>query len=255
MGEDPVIVVDNLTVRYGNNLILDKISFSVLKKEIFIILGGSGCGKSTLMRHMIGLENPESGDVVIAGTDITKCSEDELYRVLRKIGVLFQSSALIGSMTIEENIALPIKEYADLPQSAVESMVRMKLSLVGLENYENYLPSEISGGMKKRAGLARALALNPEIVFLDEPCAGLDPITAAEIDELILDINRHTETTMIIVTHELASIFALAQRVIMLDKGTKKIIAEGVPADLKQKSENPLVYRFFNRPGMAANTI
>lgn len=245
--DKPVIIVDNVTVRYGDSLILDGINFSVYKNEIFVILGGSGCGKSTLMRHMIGLENPESGQIIIGDVDITRCSESELYSVLRKIGVLFQSSALIGSMTVGENVALPIAEYTDLTENAIASMVRLKLSLVGLENYENYLPSEISGGMKKRAGLARALALNPEILFLDEPSAGLDPVTAAEIDDLILHINHRTDTTMIIVTHELASIFAVAQRVIMLDKLSKKIIAEGSPFELKEQTQNPFVYRFFNR--------
>jgi phospholipid/cholesterol/gamma-HCH transport system ATP-binding protein len=247
MNSEPVIVVDHLTVRYGNDLILDDISFSIQKNEIFVILGGSGCGKSTLMRHMIGLENPEAGRVLIGGIDITSCSENILSAVLRKIGVLFQSSALIGSMTVGENVALPIKEYTDLPESTVAKMVKMKLSLVDLENYQNHLPSEISGGMKKRAGIARALALNPEFIFLDEPSAGLDPITAAEIDDLILHINHNTHTTMIIVTHELASIFKVAQRVIMLDKYTKKIIAEGRPQELKESNQHPLVYGFFNR--------
>lgn len=239
--------VSNLTVKYGEDLILDDISFSVAKNEIFVILGGSGSGKSTLLRHMIGLENPLSGEIFIADINITQSSEDLFFEALKKIGVLFQSSALISSMTVGENVALPIAEFTDFSKKAIERMVRMKLSLVGLENYENFLPSEISGGMKKRAGLARALALNPEILFLDEPSAGLDPITAAEIDKLILDINRQLGTTIIIVTHELASIFTVAQRVIMLDKSTKKIIAEGTPDELKNECKNPYVCSFFNR--------
>ncbi len=247
MNAEPVIDVRHLTVRYGSDLILDDISFSVYKNEIFVILGGSGCGKSTLMRHMIGLENPASGHVIVSGVDIVTSPEHELLSVLKKIGVLFQSSALIGSMTIGENVALPIREYTDLSEYAVAAMVKMKLSLVGLENYAHHLPSEISGGMKKRAGIARALALNPEFIFLDEPSAGLDPITAAGIDELILHINKATRATMILVTHELASIFKVAQRVIMLDKQSKKIIAQGSPQDLKNQHQHPLVYGFFNR--------
>lgn len=247
MIENTPVDVGHLTVRYGDELILDDLSFSVKKGEIFVILGGSGSGKSTLLRHMLGLERPESGRIIIGDTDIAECSEKEYAAALKKIGVLFQSSALLGSMTIAENVALPIIEHTALPARAVAEMVRMKLALVGLGDYEHYLPSEISGGMKKRAGLARALALNPEILFLDEPSAGLDPITAEEIDDLIIDINRRTDTTMIIVTHELASIFAVARRVIMLDKTSKKIIAEGTPLDLKDSSPNPLVRRFFSR--------
>ncbi len=242
-----IIQVEDLVVQYGNFLILDHISFSVEKGEIFGILGGSGSGKSTLLRQMVGLENPLSGHVHIDGVDIATCSEKQFHQALRNIGVLFQGSALIGSMTIGENIALPIAEFTSLSKSAIASMVRMKLSLVGLECYEDHTPAEISGGMKKRAGLARALALNPQILFLDEPSAGLDPITAAEIDELILEINRQLGTTMIIVTHELDSIFTVASQVIMLDKGTRKIIARGSPGELKTGSDNPLVRKFFQR--------
>jgi phospholipid/cholesterol/gamma-HCH transport system ATP-binding protein len=254
MIENTPVAVDHLTVRYGDDLILDDLSFSIGKGEIFAVLGGSGSGKSTLLRHMIGLERPESGRIIIGDTDIVECSETEYAAALRKIGVLFQGSALLGSMTIGENVALPILEHTALPVRAVVGMVRMKLALVGLGHYEHHLPSEISGGMKKRAGLARALALNPEILFLDEPSAGLDPITAEEIDELIIDINRRIGTTMIIVTHELASIFAVAQRVIMLDKTSKKIIAEGTPRDLRNNSLNPRVRRFFSRYGRAMGT-
>ncbi len=253
MPEKTVVRVNDVTVKYGNDLILDDIRFSVRPKEIFVILGESGSGKSTLVRHVIGLESPESGNIFIGETDITKAPEKETNKALRKIGVLFQSAALIGSMTIGENIALPISEFTNLKKSMIASIVRLKLSQVGLECYEGYLPSEISGGMKKRAGLARALALNPEILFLDEPSAGLDPVTAAGIDELILRINRDLGTTIIIVTHELASIFAVGQRVIMLDKASKKIIAEGTPNELKDKSQDPYVRQFFNRqarPGM-----
>jgi phospholipid/cholesterol/gamma-HCH transport system ATP-binding protein len=246
--------VNNLTVKYNDELILDNISFLVDRNEIFVILGGSGSGKSTLLRHMVGLENPLSGTVFIDNINITECSERQFYTALNKIGVLFQSSALISSMTVGENVALPIAEFTDFSKKSIDKMVHVKLSLVGLENYENYLPSEISGGMKKRAGLARALALNPEILFLDEPSAGLDPVTAAEIDELILDINKQLGTTIIIVTHELASIFAVAQRVIMLEKSSKSIIAEGTPEQLKNECKNPYVCRFFNRQTNTINT-
>ena len=246
MPNDAIVEVKNLTVRYRDALILDDISFSVKTGERFFIVGGSGCGKSTLMRHMIGLENPEKGRLQIAGTDITRCTDGEFKNVLRKIGVLFQSAALLGSMTVGENVALPIIEFTTLPRGTIANMVRMKLSLVGLECYEDHLPSEISGGMRKRAGLARALALNPEILFLDEPSAGLDPITAAEIDDLILHINQSMGTTLIIVTHELSSIFNLAQRLIMLEKGEKKIIAEGAPAELQDSHPHDGVRRFFN---------
>lgn len=249
MPAPPIVAVKNLTVRYNEELILDKVSFSVKTGERFVIVGGSGSGKSTLMRHMIGLENPSQGQVLINGTDMTGCTEPALHNALRQIGVLFQGSALLGSMTVGENVALPIMEFSNLPKTVIANMVRMKLSLVGLECYEDHLPSEISGGMRKRAGLARAMALNPGILFLDEPSAGLDPITAAEIDDLIRHINESMGTTMIIVTHELDSICNLAQRLIMLEKTAKGIIAEGTPAKLREESSNPLVRRFFSPRG------
>ncbi|MFO7838566.1 MAG: ATP-binding cassette domain-containing protein [Desulfosalsimonadaceae bacterium] len=252
-GRATIVEVKNLTVRYGGELVLDDISFSVHTGERFMIAGGSGSGKSTLMRHILGLENPEKGLVLIDDTDITQCQDAQLKQVLRNIGVLFQSSALLGSMTIGENVALPILEFTRLPKNAVADMVRMKLSLVGLECYEDHLPSEISGGMKKRAGLARALALNPAILFLDEPSAGLDPITAAEIDDLIQNINESMGTTMIIVTHSLESIFNLGQRLILLEKASRHIIAEGAPLDLQNHSPRPAVRHFFNARGKSGS--
>jgi phospholipid/cholesterol/gamma-HCH transport system ATP-binding protein len=245
-----IIEVRDLTARYGEDVILDGLSLTVQEGEILVILGGSGCGKSTLLRHMVGLDKPSSGKVFIDGEDITLPDEVNLQLALKKIGILFQGSALFGSMTIGENVALPMEEHICLSKPAIAGLVRMKLGMVGLSGYENHFPSEISGGMKKRAGLARALALNPKILFLDEPSAGLDPILSAEIDQLILHINRSLGTTIVIVTHELESVFTVARRVVMLDKSKKGIIAQGDPRELQEHSENELVRRFFNRqPG------
>jgi phospholipid/cholesterol/gamma-HCH transport system ATP-binding protein len=242
-----IIKVRDLVVGYGVETVLENISFDVEEGEIFIVLGGSGCGKSTLLKHMIGLMKPISGRIYIDGDNISDCDEATFKKILRKIGVLYQSTALFGSMTIAENVSLPIKEYTDLPQKSVDTLVKMKLKMVNLNGYENHLPSEISGGMRKRAGLARAMALNPKILFFDEPSAGLDPVTSVELDNLIIHLNKSLGTTMVIVTHELQSIFNVAHRVIMLDKQTKGIIAEGNPKYLKDHSGDPSVRNFFNR--------
>ena len=247
MERQTIIQVRDLVAQYGDDVILDQISFEVFEREIFVVLGGSGCGKSTLLKHLIGLIRPHSGEILIDGEDITNGDDDTLMRMFRKIGVLYQSGALFGSMTLAENVALPIQEYTDLPKKSVDLLVKMKLNLVNLDGYENHLPSEISGGMKKRAGLARAMALNPKILFFDEPSAGLDPVTSAELDDLIIHINKSLGTTMVIVTHELQSIFAVAHRVIMLDKRARGIIAEGDPKYLRDHSKNPFVKHFFNR--------
>jgi phospholipid/cholesterol/gamma-HCH transport system ATP-binding protein len=241
-----LIQVRNLVATYDDEVILDGVSLDVMRGEILVILGGSGCGKTTLMRHMVGLNHPQSGRILINDIQINSEADTALGPVLRNIGILFQGGALFGSMTLAENVSLAIEEYTDLPDALIRNLVKMKLSLVGLDQFENYLPSEISGGMKKRAALARAMALNPEILFLDEPSAGLDPITSAEIDDLLLHINRTLGTTMVIVTHELASIFKVAQRVIMLDKDAKGIIAHGNPMELREDSGDPRVRRFFN---------
>jgi len=247
MKKEVLIKVENLVVNYGENLILDQVSFDVYQGEILFILGGSGCGKTTLIRHMIGLSSPTSGHVFIDGIDISTCDDQAFKITLKKIGILFQGSALFGSMTLAENVSLPIEEYTGLSKGAINDLVRMKLCRVDLSGFENYRPHELSGGMKKRAGLARALALNPKILFLDEPTAGLDPVTAAEIDDLILHINKNNGTTIVIVTHELYSIFGIAKRIIMLDKTRKGIIAEGDPVFLKEHSDNLAVRQFFNR--------
>jgi phospholipid/cholesterol/gamma-HCH transport system ATP-binding protein len=246
MSRKAIIQVKNLTARYDEDIILKEISFDVYEGEIFVILGGSGCGKSTLLKHLIGLIRPYSGRIIIDHEDISQGDDKTYRRILNKIGVLFQGAALFGSMTLAENIALPIIEYTDLPADTIDKIVSMKLSLVHLDGYETYLPSEISGGMKKRAGLARAMALNPKILFFDEPSAGLDPVTSSELDNLIIHLNRNLGTTMVIVTHELQSIFNVAHRVIMLDKESKGIIAEGDPRFLRDRSPDSFVSNFFN---------
>jgi phospholipid/cholesterol/gamma-HCH transport system ATP-binding protein len=247
MEKEPVIVVENLTARFGSNTVFESVSFRVYPGEIFVILGGSGCGKSTLLKHLIGLYETSSGKVVVNGVDIRTADERQLRKVRRQLGVSFQSSALFGSMTLAENVALPLQEYTDLPPEIVELIVKMKLGMVNLAGYDNHLPSEISGGMKKRAGLARAMALDPMVLFFDEPSAGLDPITSAELDSLIKSINAGMGTTMVVVTHELQSIFNIAHRIIMLDKDAKGIIAEGDPNWLKDHATDPRVVNFFNR--------
>lgn len=244
---DTVIQVRDLTTGYDEEVILNNVSFDVHRGEIFIILGGSGCGKSTLLRHMVGLRQPYRGKVLIEGKDVVTAEGKEREGILRKFGVLFQSSALLSSMTLAENVALPLQEYTHLPRHMIDFLVRAKLGMVGLRGYEGYLPDQLSGGMKKRAGIARAIALDPEILFFDEPSAGLDPVTSSNLDDLIIQLNASLGTTMVVVTHELPSIYAIAHRVIMLDKGTKKIIAEGRPADLRDKSADPFVRDFFNR--------
>ncbi len=250
MAKQTVIQLKNVVVRYGDHLVLDGVSFDVYKGEILAVLGRSGCGKSTLMRHMIGLERVDGGEVLIHGHNLATCGETRLRVILKRIGVLFQSSALIGSMTIGQNVALPIIEHTGLPMEAVHDLVRMKLCMVGLAEYEFFLPSQLSGGMRKRAGLARALALSPDILFLDEPSAGLDPITATEMDALVKHITHSMGTTTIMITHELRSIMNVARRAIMLDPSVKGIIAQGDPRTLKTSSPLPQVRRFFN-PGFA----
>ena len=244
--QDSMIRVKNLTVAYGNRTILDKVTLDVYEGEILAILGESGCGKSTLMRHMIGLQRPTRGEVLIEGRPLLSSDGVINSEILRKIGVLFQGGALFGSMTLLENVALPIRFYTNLPDEAVNALARLKLRMVKLNGYEDYYPNQISGGMKKRAALARAMALNPRILFFDEPSAGLDPISTAELDELIMNVNRKFGTTIIMVTHDLQTVLTVASRVILLDKRRKGILAEGSPRFLKEHSRNSVVRRFFD---------
>jgi phospholipid/cholesterol/gamma-HCH transport system ATP-binding protein len=242
-----IISVRNLKAGYGDEIILEDVSFDVREGEVFAILGRSGCGKTTLFKTIIGLLPPERGEVIIDGDKVMPVAEGGSERVLRKIGVLFQSGALFSSMTLAENVAFPLRQYTTLPERTIEQLVILKLSQVGLNGCERMLPMELSGGMQKRAALARAMALDPKILFFDEPSSGLDPVTSVELDRTILEINRALGTTMIIVTHELSSIFAIANRVIMLDAQEKNIIAEGKPDDLKERSDDPRVRDFFSR--------
>jgi len=243
----PVIQVEHLEARYGDHLVLQDINCEVRRGEVFVIVGGSGSGKTTLLHHMIGLLRPAAGRVLIEGDDIGNADDEELLRVKRKFGVTFQAGALFGSLTLGQNVALPLEEYTPLPPETIELLVRIKLAMVKLAGFEEFMISELSGGMKKRAALARALALDPGILFFDEPSAGLDPVTSAELDELIVQVNKSLHTTIVVVSHELPSIFTIADRCIMIDGDSKQIIAEGKPADLRDHSSDPKVHAFFNR--------
>ncbi len=240
----PVISLHDLRVSYGEREILHGISFDVQPGETLVILGGSGSGKSTLLRTLVGLEKPSAGEIWIKGRDIAKTSTAEMDAIRRKIGMSFQSGALFGSMTVGENVALPLREHTRLQDSTIEIILRLKLQQVGLEGFEYYMPAQLSGGMKKRAAVARALAMDPEILFFDEPSAGLDPIIAAGIDQLILELKRAFRMTIIVVTHELASAFLIADRMLLIDKGN--IVALGTVQEMRASTQ-PRVRQFLDR--------
>lgn len=244
---DVVIQVREFVAEYEGVRVLDGLDFDVHRGEIFVILGGSGCGKSTLLKHMIGQYEPASGRIEFDGQDLVRARGAERLAILRRLGVSYQNGALFGSMTLLENVRIPLEEFTELPSEAMDWIARMKLERVGLLDFVDHLPNEISGGMQKRAAIARAMALEPDVVFLDEPSAGLDPITSAELDELIIDLARDLDITFVIVTHELPSVYTIADRVIMLDKRTKGIVATGKPSDLRDHAEDAWVRRFLAR--------
>jgi len=244
---DGHIEVKDLTMAYGSRVIMREMNFRVKRGEVFVIMGGSGCGKSTLMKHLVGLIEPVDGDVLYDGVSFTNAAPEDRQQMLRSFGILYQSGALWGSMTLAENIALPLEQYTELSKSEIREIASFKLALVGLNGFEDYYPAEISGGMRKRGALARAMALDPEILFFDEPSAGLDPISSARLDDLILQLRDSLGTTLVIITHELASIFTIGDHCIYLDVETKRITAEGHPKDLAVDPTNDKVREFLHR--------
>ncbi|HZY58692.1 MAG TPA: ATP-binding cassette domain-containing protein [Candidatus Binataceae bacterium] len=243
----PHLEVRNLTMAYGSFVVMRNINFTVKRKEIYIIMGGSGCGKSTLLRHFIGLLEPASGDIFYHGVNFTKSGPDERQALLRRFGVLYQGGALWSSMTLAENVGLPLSEFTNLNPAEIREVAALKLAMVGLKGFEDFYPSQISGGMQKRAGLARAIALDPEVLFFDEPSAGLDPITSRLLDDLILEMRESLGSTVVVVTHELASIFAIGDNSVLLDADSRTPIAYGNPRELRDHSEDPRVRRFLTR--------
>ncbi len=241
------ITVSNLTMAYGGFVIQRELNFTVNRGDIFIVMGGSGCGKSTLLRHFIGLQQPVEGDVLYRNRSFWNASTKERRELMMKMGVLYQSGALFSSMTLAENVALPLSEFTDLNSCDIAEIVSLKLALVGLAGFEDYYPAEISGGMQKRAGLARAMALDPDILFFDEPSAGLDPISSRLLDDLILHLRDSLGATVVVVTHELESIFAIGSNSVFLDAGSRTQIAQGDPKWLLEECDDPRVRRFLTR--------
>ena len=247
------IEVSGLTIAYGDFVLLKNLKFNINKGDVFIIMGGSGCGKSSLLRVLTGLTPVTTGKIMIDGINFTSASQDVRNEIMQKNGILYQGGALFSSMTLAENIALPLKQYTNYSEKLISELVSLKLSLVGLTGFEDFYPSEISGGMKKRAGLARALALDPQIVYFDEPSAGLDPISSKMLDDLIMEINQSLGTTIVVVTHELNSIFNIGTNSIFLDGNTKSITGYGNPKDLLKNPPNEEVYKFLTRGGERKN--
>jgi phospholipid/cholesterol/gamma-HCH transport system ATP-binding protein len=244
---EPVIRVEHLKMGYGTRILLEDASFVVHRGEIMVILGGSGCGKSSLMKHIIGLYEPMAGDIFVDGQSIVHAVDEARAELQRKMGVMYQAGALFGSLTVLENVRFPLDQFTDMPEEAKDLTARMQLELVEMSHAANLMPGELSGGMLKRAGIARAMALGASILLLDEPSAGLDPITAANLDRTILSLRASLGFTFVVVTHELQSIFAIADRAIMLDPKSRSIIAEGRPQELRDKSTDTRVRQFFNR--------
>lgn len=243
----PHITVKDLTMAYGDFVIQRDLNFTINRGDVFVIMGGSGCGKSTLLKHLIGLQRPAEGDIIYNRHNFWRTSDAERIRILRRIGVLYQSGALFSSLTLAENIALPLGEFTDFSRTEIADIVSYKLALVGLAGFEDYYPSEISGGMQKRAGLARAMALDPEILFFDEPSAGLDPVSARLLDDLIINLSDALGTTIVVVTHELASIFAIGTNAVFLDPETKTMLATGSPRRLLAESKESKIIQFLTR--------
>jgi phospholipid/cholesterol/gamma-HCH transport system ATP-binding protein len=243
----PHITITDLTMAYGSFVVMRNLNFTINRGDIFVIMGGSGCGKSTLMKIMIGLKPPATGKIYYGDTSFWDASPEEKDHLMQRFGILYQSGALWSSMTLAENVALPLQQYTDLRRAEIDELVSLKLSLVGLAGFEEFYPSEISGGMRKRAGLARAMALDPEVLFFDEPSAGLDPVSAKRLDDLILELRDSLGSTVVIVTHELPSIFAIGNNSVFLDPETRTMLATGDPHKLLAESEDPKIQTFLRR--------